>query len=132
MYLDILFVSLLNAPRFLLPASFLLQVIANEQFICCLNFQDEARVAFWCLSRQQLQPDMLQQHCKAMVSAIALGLVTSNKWASMQCVHHSLKCIARMSQQVPEALREAAHLWLPQLWRLLLVQPVTQYEQVSS
>ncbi|KAL0042896.1 hypothetical protein WJX79_003013 [Trebouxia sp. C0005] len=94
--------------------------------------KDEARVAFWCLSRQQLQPDMLQQHCKAMVSAIALGLVTSNKWASMQCVHHSLKCIARMSQQVPEALREAAHLWLPQLWRLLLVQPVTQYEQKAD
>ena len=89
-------------------------------------------MVFWCLSRQEFHPDMLQQHCQALVSAIALGLVTSNKWESMQCVHHSLKCIARLSQQIPEALREAAHLWLPQLWRLLLVQPVTQYEQASS
>jgi len=97
-----------------------------------LDFQDEARVVFWCLSRQELHPDMVQQHCQALVSAIALGLVTSNKWESMQCVHHSLKSIARLSQQIPEALREAAHLWLPQLWRLLLVQPVTQYEQASA
>ncbi|KAL0020037.1 hypothetical protein WJX77_006418 [Trebouxia sp. C0004] len=91
--------------------------------------KDEARVVFWCLSRQELHPDMLQQHCQAVASAIALGLITSNKWESMQCVHHSLKCIARLSQQVPEVLRQAAHLWVPQLWRLLLVQPVTQYEQ---
>ncbi|KAL0048469.1 hypothetical protein WJX82_004043 [Trebouxia sp. C0006] len=94
--------------------------------------KDEARVVFWCLSRQEFHPDILQQQCQALVSAIALGLVTSNKWESMQCVHHSLKCIARLSQQIPEALREAAHLWLPQLWRLLLVQPVTQYEQKAD
>lgn len=89
-------------------------------------------MVFWCLSRQEFHPDILQQYCQALVSAIALGLVTSNKWESMQCVHHSLKCIARLSRQIPEALRAAAHLWLPQLWRLLLVQPVTQYEQASS
>ena len=93
--------------------------------------QDEARVAYWCLSRQTLQPHVLQQHRARLVEAIALGLVSNNKWKSMQCVFHSLKCIAKLSHQMPEALREVASLWLPQLWRLLLVQPVTEYEQVS-
>lgn len=92
--------------------------------------QDEARVAYWCLSRQTLQPHVLKQHRADLVTAIALGLVTSNKWNSMQCVFHSLRCIARLAHQVPETLRECAPLWLPQLWRLLLVQPVTDYEKV--
>ena len=92
--------------------------------------QDEARVAYWCLSRQTLRPCVLQQHTTSLVEAIALGLISNNRWQSMQCVFHSLKCIARLAQQCPEAIREVAALWLPQLWRLLLVQPVTEYEQV--
>ena len=96
------------------------------------SLQGEARVAYWCLSRQTLQPHVLQQHRADLVTAIALGLVSSNKWKSMQCVFHSLRCIARLAHQVPEALRECATLWLPQLWCLLLVQPVTDYEQVHS
>ena len=87
-------------------------------------------VAYWCLSRQTLQPRVLQLYKAQLVTAIALGLVSNNKWKSMQCVFHSLKCIARLAYQAPEALRECAPLWLPQLWRLLLVQPVTDYEQV--
>ena len=78
-----------------------------------------------------MRPEVLQKHASDLISAIALGLVTSNKWESMQCVHHSLKCITRLSRQTPEALRAMAKLWLPQLWRLLLVQPVTEYELAS-
>ena len=92
--------------------------------------QDEARVAYWCLSSQTLRPHVLRQNMTSLVEAIALGLISNNRWKSMQCVFHSLKCIATLAQQCPEALTEVAALWLPQLWRLLLVQPVTEYEQV--
>lgn len=94
--------------------------------------QEEARVAFWCLSRQQLDHQMLQENCHNLVAAIALGLVTNNKWESMQCVQHSLKCMSKLSHQIPDALTAVAHLWLPQLWRLLLVQPVTEYEKART
>ena len=94
--------------------------------------QDEARVTYWLLSRQCFTSQVLQCHAADLLSAVALGLVTSNKWESMQCVHYSLKCILKLSHQIAEGVRDTAHLWLPQLWRLLLVQPVTEYDLVCS
>lgn len=94
--------------------------------------QGEARLAFWCLSRQQFPPAVIGQHIVPLLDVVALGLVTGNKWESMQCVQQALKCIAALVRQTPAGLQAQAHLWLPLLWRLLLVQPVTEYEQVCQ
>ena len=100
-------------------------------FKMCLNlWQGEARLAFWCLSRQTLDPAILEEHMLHMLNAVTLGLATSNKWESMQCVQFGLKCISTFAKQVPAALQASAGLWLPLVWNLLLVQPVTDYEQV--
>ena len=94
--------------------------------------QAEARLAFWCLYRQQFQPAVIEQHLVPLLSVVALGLVTGNKWESMQCLQQGLKCIAALARQTPAGLQAQAHLWAPLIWRLLLVQPVTEYEQVRQ
>lgn len=74
----------------------------------------------------------MQEHMPSLMHVIALGLVTGNKWESMQCVQMALKCISALAKQVPAALQAYSNLWLPLIWKLLLVQPVTEYEQVRN
>lgn len=97
-----------------------------------MALQGEARLALWCLSRQTLDAAVLEEHMFSLLHAIALGLVTGNKWESMQCVHLGLKCISALAKQVPAALQAFCDFWLPLVWKLLLVQPVTEYEQVRK
>ena len=97
-------------------------------FACCL--QAEARLGFWCLSRQHFHPAVLEEHLVPLLNVAVLGLITGNKWESMQCVHQGLKCIGTLAKSIPAKLQVQAQLWLPSLWRLLLVQPITEYEQV--
>lgn len=94
--------------------------------------QSEARLAFWCLSRQTFDAAVVQEHMPSLTHVIALGLVTGNKWESMQCVQMALNCVSALAKQVPAALQAYSNLWLPLIWKLLLVQPVTEYEQVHA
>lgn len=92
--------------------------------------QGNARLAFWCLSRQTFDAAVLDEHLSLLLNALALGLVTGNKWESIQCVSLGLKCINNLAKQIPAALQALGHIWLPLVWKLLLVQPITDYEQV--
>ena len=94
--------------------------------------QGQARMIFWCLSRQRLYPAALQQSHVRVVQVIALGLDPGNTWQSTQCVHYALACITRLSGQIPQSFIDIAQSWLPQLWRLLLAQPSTNCTTVTA
>jgi hypothetical protein len=72
---------------------------------------------------------VLHQYAEELAVAIKLGILSSNGRKSG--VQFVLACLCQLFDQIPADCSGKAHLWLPLLWRLLLVQPEAPYTEVS-
>jgi len=82
--------------------------------------QEVAKLVYWCLSMQHLNTSVLQQRAPLLVRVMVCGMDVSNPWVSGKCVTNSLKCFAKLSEQIPYNVAGRTAEWLPQLWHLLL------------
>ena len=93
--------------------------------------QTEAASIYQCLSRQRLSPQVLHQRAEELAVAIKHGLPSSYERESFKKSLNVLACLRQLFDQIPADFSARAHLWVPSLWRLLLVQPEAPYTEVS-
>ncbi len=82
---------------------------------------------YGCLSRQQLSPQVLHQSIEDLAIAIGIGLFASDEG---KILWNALACLRQLLDQIPAEFSAKADVWLPPLWRLLLVQPKAPYTEV--
>ncbi|DBA82454.1 TPA: hypothetical protein ACH3X2_000688 [Trebouxia sp. C0005] len=118
-------------------------MVANKSFVSKLQVEEQSKVLkfllhrlhttkaqaeaasiYWCLSRQHLFPQVLHQSAGELAVAINFGIPSSNEWKILRIV---LACLSQLFDQIAADFSAKADLWLPSLWRLLLVQPKAPY-----
>ena len=60
--------------------------------------------------------------------AIKIGIFPSDEG---KVLRNALACLCQLLDQIPAEFSAKADVWLPSLWRLLLVQPKAPYTEVS-
>jgi len=71
---------------------------------------------------------VLHQSVEDLAIAIKDGIFPSDEWKIHQ---NALACLCQLLDQIPAEFSAKADVWLPSLWRLLLVQPKAPYTEVS-
>ncbi|KAL0018276.1 hypothetical protein WJX77_003271 [Trebouxia sp. C0004] len=120
-------------------------IVANKSFVSKLQVEEQSKVLktllhrlhtpkaqkevasiYMCLSQQHLSPLVLHQSAEELAVAIKHGLRSSY---GQKIVRTVLACLCQLFDQIPADFSAKAHLWLPSLWRLLLVQPEAPYTE---
>lgn len=96
-------------------------------YVTLFESQEEAASIYWCLSRQHLFPQVLHQRAEGLAVAIQHDIHSSNECKIFRSI---LACLRQLFDQIPD-FSAKADLWLPSLWRLILVQPKAPYTEVS-